>query len=550
MTHKTIQSLERELAQCRQTIATLERDAETRRNRHQYGQILQTALAVVLEAADDPVVAVDMDYRVIFANNTFRRLFFQLYGHELQHHDDVRAHMTEERKAFWKDINETALNSGTCRVVLQYFFQDTRYDIEWICARIADQDGRSLGVAQFGKDITAWRMAEETLRERDTQLYHAQRLEAVGSLVGGVAHEFSNALSIVLGSLELSMVDIQPGHAARTYIDDAKTGILRARKLVRQLLDFSRKSDGQRLKVEIHTLTARALNLLRAAIPSHIEFHRHIETCPPVMADPSHIHQLIINLGTHAAQAMTAEGGVLTVTLEHITLRDGKMPGNIALAPGKYAKLTVAGTGQGMEADPFRQINEPASASPAIGKDLADGLALAVVRDIVKGYGGCIVTHAKPGRGSRIEVYLPTISEPEPQAPPMPDAASTGGTESILLVDDEPKFVILTQRHLESMGYKVEIFTDPIRALERFKAAPDQFDLIITDAAMPKMRGENLVKQVRLLRPAIPIILCTGYSEKVDQQTAASLGCEYLVKPVEMEQLTSLVRTTLDRKSG
>lgn len=548
MAERTIQNLERELARCRRTIAALERDAETCQNRGQPGQVLEAALMTMLEAATDPVAAISMDFRVIFSNDAFRKLFLQLYGHELQSRDDVRNYMTAERKAFWRDINKTALDSGTCRVVLQYSLQETRYDIEWSCTRIMDREGRAVGVALFGRNITSRRMAEETLREREAQLYHAQRSEAVGSLVGGVAHEFSNALSIVLGSLELCMADIQVDNPARVYIDDAKSGILRARKLVRQLLDFSRKSDGQRLKVNVHTLTDRALSLLRAAIPSHIEFHRHIETCPPVMADPSHIHQLIINLCTQAAQAMDKEGGVLTVTLEHITLKAGRVPRHIPLVPGKYAKLTVAHTGRGTDAVPFGQIS--GSTAETIGAEQVEGLALAVVRDIVKDYGGCILAQAKRGRGGKIEVYLPTASEVEPRPIPVSDAADLRGAESILLVDDEPKFVILTQRHLESLGYKVEIFTDPLKALERFKAGPGQFDLIITDAAMPKMTGENLIKQVRLLRPAIPIILCTGYSEKVSQESAVLLGCEYLVKPFETEQLSSLVRTTLDRKSG
>ena len=259
MTEKTIQSLERELARCRQTIAALENSLETCQNRGQTGPVIEAVLTTMLETTEDPVVAVDMDNRAIFANSAFRRFFFQLFSHELQLHEDVTDHMTGERKAFWQDINQAALDDGTCRVVLQYFLQEIRYDIEWSCARIVDREGGAIGVARFGRDITSLRTAQETLREREAQLYHAQRSEAVGSLVSGVAHEFSNALSIVLGSLELCMADIHADHPARVYMDDAKSGILRARKLVRQLLDFSRKSDGQRLKVDVHTLTVRAL---------------------------------------------------------------------------------------------------------------------------------------------------------------------------------------------------------------------------------------------------------------------------------------------------
>ena len=266
-----------------------------------------------------------------------------------------------------------------------------------------------------------------------------------------------------------------------------------------------------------------------------------------MVADPSHIHQLIINLCTNAADAMDENGGVMTVTLEHITLKTGKVPGNLPLAPGQYAKLTVADTGCGMDGETFNRLYEPFFTTK--GPDRGSGMGLVASQDLVHSYGGCIVSHTKPGRGSKFEVYLPTVA-PQTQGEDAlaHDPAAMMGNERILLVDDEPRFVFLTQRQLASMGYKVEMFTSSMHALERFKAAPDDFDLVITDVAMPKITGENLVKQLRLLRPTLPVILCTGYSEKMDQQTAAILGCEYLVKPFEIEQLAYLIRKTLDKR--
>jgi PAS domain S-box-containing protein len=545
MTDRNDNKLALELDQSRQTIAGLQQEVENLKDIDRSRLRSETILAAMIETTNDHIIALDLEHCMLFANGAFRRLFFQLYDHELQTHDDVLQPMTIERQQFFKDIIAVTLSTGCCRFDQQYFIEKTRYDVEWSTSRILGPEQLPIGVAMFGRNITSRRKAEEALRERDAQLHHAQKMEAVGTLAGGVAHELNNALSIVLGSLELSMMGIHTEHPVRPYIDDAKAGILRSKNVVRQLLDFSRKSDGIRQNVELHTVATNALRLLRASIPTHIEFHHHIEICPPVLAEPSHMHQMIINLCTNAADAMDEEGGVLTVTLEQITLKPGKIPSNLTLAPGKYAKLTVADTGCGMDTDTFQRVYEPFFTTK--GLDRGSGLGLAIVHGIVQTYGGCILAHTKLGRGSKFEIYLPTIAEIKSATAPLPDIESLKGNERILFVDDEPKFVIVTQRQLAFMGYNVEIFTSPIGALERFRAGPDDFDLVISDVAMPKMTGENLVKQMRQIRPGLPVILCTGYSDKVDKQSASLLNCEYALKPIEIEYLAQMIRKTLDK---
>ncbi|MGD8834380.1 MAG: response regulator [Desulfobacteraceae bacterium] len=392
-------------------------------------------------------------------------------------------------------------------------------------------------------------LAEERLRERDAQLHHAQKLEAVGTLAGGVAHEFNNILSIVLGNLELAAMDIHTGHPARPYIDDAKSGILRAKKVVRQLLDLSAKSDGKPRKVEIHTIAANAMSLLRASIPAQIEFHQLINECPPIMADPAHIHQLIVNLCTNSAQAMDQDGGVLTVILDHLRITPDKIPSDAALAPGTYAKLTVACTGTGIDDDVLERIHKPfiTTKDPARGT----GLGLAVAHGIAKSHAGDIVASRIPDRGIKFEVFLPTISPTKPgDLPQPPDPSTLIGNERILFVDDEPEYGMIIQRQLELFGYQVDIFTSALSALERFKGSPDDYDLVISDVAMPKMTGEKFINQIRLVRPEIPAILCTGYSDKVGKKTATSLGCEYVIKPVEQYQLAQLIRKALKPKGA
>lgn len=505
----------------------------------------EAVLATMIETTDNLIAALDNESRLLFANGAFRRFFFQLYGIELKSHESIIKPLPDERKKVWQNIIDETQTMGSRRFDQQYFVQKKRYDIEWSSSRVRTGDGSIIGIALFGRDITHRRMAEETLRERDAQLHHAQKLEAVGTLAGGVAHQFNNALSIVLGNIELAAMDIYAEHPVRPYIDDAKTGILRAKKVVHQLLDLSSKSDGQQQKVDIHAIATNALSLLRASIPTHIEFHQLINKCPSIMADPSHIHQLFINLCTNSAEAMDEDGGVLTVTLDHIHLKSGKIPKNATLAPGTYAKLTVADTGPGIEEGVLERIYEPFFTTK--GPDRGTGLGLSVVHGIVKSHSGEIIASSVLGKGAKFEVFLPTRSKSRPGEPVPVDPSNLKGEERILLVDDEPKFVMIIQRQLEHLGYKVDIFTSALSALERFQASPDDYDIVISDVAMPKMTGEKLINQMRQVRPDIPAILCTGYSDKVDKKTATLLGCEYVIKPVERDQLAQLIRKTLDK---
>lgn len=534
----------------RQTITALQADLNkykrlwekrhTRRKSH-------TILAAMIETTSDLIAALDDENRVLLANEAFRRLIAKLYGHDLKPFDRIMAFLPDERRKFWENTIRETKPSGGRRFDLQYYIEDRRHDIEWSTSCVQDSEGRTIAVALFGREITSRRVAEENLRERDAQLHHAQKLEAVGTMAGGVAHEFNNALSIVLGNLELAAMDIYADLPVRPYIEDSKTGILRAKKLVRQLIEFSKKSDGQQQKVDIHAVSTNALSLLRASIPAHIEFHQLINECSPVIADPSHIHQLIVNLCSNSAEVMDRDGGVLTVTLDPIRLKPGNVPGGTNLEPGTYARLTVADTGPGLAAEDRERNDEPFRT--AIEPDRGNEIGLSVVRGIVRSYSGDIVTSTVLERGAKYEVYLPTApqqSQDESLAV-APDLETLTGNERILLVDDEPKFVMVTQKQLEHLGYHVNIYTSAVRALERFKAAPGDFDLVISDVAMPKMTGDKFINQIRLLRPDIPAILCTGYSNKVDKEMAAHLGCAYIIKPVERDRLVQLIRESLDK---
>lgn len=535
-------TLKQQLSEAQETIKNLRSEINNDQG------FAEAALAATIETTNDLIAAVDNDRHVLFANGSLRNHFFQLYGIKIKIKENIFASFPAESQKFWERVFSETHTMGCRRFEQQYYVQDQRLDIEWSTSRVLTKDGSAIGVALFGRDITSRRLAEETLRERDSQLHHAQKLEAVGTLAGGVAHEFNNTLSIVLGNLELAFIDIYDNHPVRAYLEDAKEGILSAKQVVHQLLEFSRKSDGQPQRVDVHTITKHALGLLRASIPAHIEFHQSINACPPIMADPSNIHQLIINLCTNSAEAMDRDGGVMTVTLDRIKIKPGSIPDGATLAPGAYAKLTVADTGPGMEKSVLERLYEPFFSTK--GPDRGTGLGLAVVHGIVKSYAGDIIVDSVLDQGTKFEIYLPTVSQHTVLAPPPPDPSSLTGNEHIMIVDDEPKFLMVTQRQLEHLGYKIEIFTSPISALERFNESPDQFDLIVSDIAMPKMTGEKLIKKMRSIRPNIPVIICTGYSDKVDRKTATLMDCQYAIKPVERDHLALLIKKALKDKNN
>ncbi len=507
--------------------------------------ISRTAMTSLLETTKDLIAVVDAESNLLFANGAIRKFFTQLYGKKLTPNVRLFDFHPTERVEFWRGVFKKTYASGWQKFDQQYILQNQRYDIEWFSSRVLKDDGNTLGISVVGRDITSRRMAEEALRERNAQLHHAQKMEAVGTLAGGVAHEFNNVLSIVLGNIELAAMDMYNDHPLRAYMDEAKSGILRAKKVVRQLLDFSRKSEGQQLYVELHTIVINALKLLRSSIPTHIEFHQHIEICPPVMADPTHIHQMIINLCTNAAEAMDEDGGVLTVTLEHITLWQNKIPSALTLGPGKYAKLTVSDNGRGMKKEVLERVFEPFFTTKETHR--SSGLGLSMVHGIVKRHAGEITAQSKLGEGSTFVIYLPTVEQAIRKSMTI-EPESLMGDESILFVDDEPKVVVIMERQLKALGYKVEAFTNPKMAVRRFEKGPDDFDIVISDIAMPKMTGEKLIRQIRLIRPDIPAILVTGYSEKIDEYSAAALECSFAIKPLTQIELGGLIRKAIDQK--
>ena len=395
-------------------------------------------------------------------------------------------------------------------------------------------------------DITARKKTEEEKAALEGQLLHAQKMESIGTLSGGIAHDFNNLLAIILGNAELAMEDVPEWHPVKDNINEIRTASLRARDVVRQLLSFGRKTDPKKRPVKLVQIVEDALKFLRFSIPTSIEIHQNIpnDTDNTILADSTQINQVMINLFTNAAHAMEDAGGVITIGIQNVYLDQVSAPFYPDLSLGNYVKLTVSDTGTGIDHEIKDRIFDPYFTTKEVGK--GSGIGLSVVHGIVKSHNGAIYVDSKFGKGTTFSILFPATEEEAVIETEAIEKLSTGN-ERILFVDDEKSMAEIGRRRLERLGYQVEAKTNPIEALELFRADPDQFDLVITDMTMPHITGDKLVKEILKIRPDMPTILCTGFSEKIDEEKAKKIGVrQYIEKPFDRGKLSRLVRKVLD----
>ena len=398
--------------------------------------------------------------------------------------------------------------------------------------------GELVGILGIYADITEQRSLEKQLRQ-------SQRIEAVGTLAGGIAHDFNNILTAVIGYTEFAMADLPVGSQNQFPLREVLKAAHRAKELVQKILMFGQQTEQERTPTLINPIIKEALELLRATIPKTIKICLEInEDAGPVLADPTQIHQVIMNLGTNACHAMQENGGTLKVTLANLHVDAELADSSPELHEGAYVRLAISDTGHGMGQATLEHIFEPYFTTKKFGE--GSGLGLSVVHGIIMGHGGAITVKATPGQGTSFTVYLPRLFN-EVVREVTEQEKLPKGKERILFVDDEEALVSLGQKILESLGYEVTIATSGVDALGLFRSDPQAFDLIFTDQTMPSITGMQLSEQILKVRPDIPIILCTGFSSATSDETARAVGIKkFIMKPLTKRALALTVRKVLD----
>ncbi len=413
-----------------------------------------------------------------------------------------------------------------------------------ITSNLLEYDGQKFSIS-FALDISHRRQAEKEAKRLEQALSQSQKIEAVGTLAGWIAHDFNNILSAMLGFAELSLARTEADSPVHKHLQKIVTAGLRARDLVRQIFIFSRQGELQLKPLKVGLIVKESLKLLRSALPATIDISHEIqEDMDPVMADPTQIHQIIMNLCTNAAHAMETHGGHLNVTLSQVSLSQQDMRLHPDLVPGDYAKLRVQDTGAGIPPEIMEKIFDPYFTTKETDK--GTGLGLAVVHGIVKSYGGAVYVYSKPDLGTTFNIFLPAVkAEIKAEKGVIPELPR--GNEHILLVDDEPSLLDVGQQLLEHLGYRVSTALDGEAALDMFRRASQAIDLVLTDMTMPGMTGDKLAVEFLKIRPDLPIILNTGHSMRISGEKALDIGIKaFIHKPVVEAELAWALRTALD----
>lgn len=405
-------------------------------------------------------------------------------------------------------------------------------------------DGQPATILGVTRDITKRKRAEFERAKLETQLRQSKKMESIGTLAGGIAHDFNNILSSIFGFTELCQDDAPPNSQLDENLQEVFAAADRAKSLVRQILTFARQTDDKIKPIQINSIVEETLKFIRSSIPTSIEIQSQIESDSFIMGNPTQIHQLLMNMCTNAAQAMEENGGILKVGLKDVTLDNHRDVSLQNLSAGPYVELKLSDTGAGIDPSILSSIFDPYFTTKEIGK--GTGMGLAMVHGIVKESKGAIQVDSKLGKGSVFTVYLPATPKTvykqaaEPESLPM-------GNERILFVDDEVKITKFSQKILTRLGYQVTTQISSNEALALFRERADDFDLVITDMAMPNLTGDRLAREILSIRKNIPILLCTGHSNRITSENQTMWGVrEVVYKPIVKAELAVLVRRLLD----
>ncbi|MGA1824638.1 MAG: response regulator [bacterium] len=502
---------------------------------------------ILIETIPDGIAITTLDGRIIDANKAFQNML----GYSMEELKTMTQKQLTPDK--WNTIELDAINyilkRGHWSFEKEYIKKDgTIVPISVTGWVIKDSEGNPNSLGAFVKDITSSRVADEEKKRLETQLRQSQKMEAIGTLAGGIAHDFNNILFPILGYTEMLLDDISDGDLTRCNLEQVLKAAKRAKDLVKQILTFSRQNEHEHKPLNIQVIIDEALKLLRASLPSTIDIIQNIDKhCGPVLADATQIHQVIMNMGTNAYHAMFEKGGVLEVSLVEVDLDSTNLEPDMDLEPGPYVKLTFADTGHGMDPEVMERIFDPYFTTKSLSK--GTGMGLSVVHGIVTSHKGHISVSSKADEGATFHIYLPRIRTLAAEQEMNTSPSIPKGNESILLIDDEESILQMLQQMLERLGYRITALTSSLEALEAFRTQQDKFDLIITDQTMPNMTGDKLAEEIIKIRPDLPIILFSGFSEIISEQKAKSIGIkEFIMKPLVKSEIAHTIRKVLSEK--
>ncbi len=403
----------------------------------------------------------------------------------------------------------------------------------------------TLGAVKINGEWNAIGVVRDVVRKKqlEFQLIHAEKMESIATMAGGIAHDFNNILASIIGFTELALDDAEQDTVLFNNLKEVLIASNRAKDLVRQILKFSRQTDTDPEPVHMKSVVEETMKLIRASYPSTIEIRTELNSSAFVMADPSHIHQVVLNLCSNAENAMEDRKGVLDISLDDVSEEELKAVSKGDMVPGPHIRLRVRDTGKGMSTHILSKAFTPFFTTKNQGE--GSGMGLPVVHGIVTGLRGKIVPHSEPGKGTTFDIYIPALASPTQNQPVQKPVSRQGG--HILFVDDEAAIVKIGKRLLERTGYTVEAVENSTDALELFKAFPDKYSLVITDLTMPHMTGIELAREIMAIRPDIPVILCTGYEKNQSIIQAMDAGIKAVVsKPILSDEIAETIGRVLN----
>lgn len=496
-------------------------------------------LATAIEHAAESVIISNKSGTIQYVNPAFEQL--SGFSREEIVGQNFRIFRSDKHdKGFYKDMWEVISRGNIWSGhITNRMKDDTLREFETKISPVHNRSGDIVSFVSVNRDVTQEKVLE-------AQLHQSQRMQSIGTLAGGIAHDFNNILSAIIGYTELTIDYLENGSLPYNNLQEVLEAGERAKGLINQILTFSRQSEQDLKPLQLKLIVKEALRLIRATLPSTIEIHQDLTSDAAILGDQIKIHQVLMNLCTNAGHAMPGKGGMLSVCLSEVELDSSFRIKHFDIKSGSYLKLSISDTGHGMSASLMERIFDPFFTTKEKGK--GTGMGLSVVHGIVKSHNGTIHVYSEPGEGSTFNVYLPIIEKQLEQKIRAEKPIPTG-TEHILFVDDEESLINMGKQLLVSLGYDVTTRISSIEALELFKTRPDTFDLVITDLTMPNMTGDELAKQLMAIRSDIPVILCTGFSTRITEEKAKSMGIRaFILKPLIRKDIAETIRKVLDHE--